>query len=273
MRYSVTLLLILFICTCVRAQINNFQPATLVLTDGAELSGWVSAENNAELAKGIRFRREKTDRNSEQNYSPRQLKHLKFSETGQFYRSIPYTFTPVGDSLVRNEFRIAELLYDGVYDLYTFDRGVGEFFDKGKVISPRTYYLVDGESATALEKIQRPANLQNFPNKKSKIVFNIIEAWRGKLTYYFRDWPEAESQIKKIRYTDNELIRIFDAYTQFKDPAAAKTDLGAIRDPLGTMVRLNAGSKTRVLNNIEGADMPTFGLGLYFNKSPKGWLL
>lgn len=270
MRFSISLLLVLFLCTCVRAQIDNFQPALITLKDGSSKQGWVSAENNRLLAKIIRFRPEKTARQNEQRYAPEELQGVFFPETGQSYKTIPYSFIPVGDSLKRNEFRLAELLYDGVFDLYTFDRSEGEYFTKGDVIAPRTYYLVDGEEATVLEKIQRAASWRSDPDKKSDIRFNIIEAWRGKLTYYFQDWPAAGAEIKKIEYTNNDLIRIFDAYTRFKDPAEAKTDLGGIQNPFGVLARLNVGNETRILSESVGADKPTFGLGIYFNKSPLG---
>lgn len=249
------LLFLTLLSTCVRAQVDNFQPATLTTAAGETLTGFANGDGSLVLSKNVRFRADRNDAGGEQRYSARQVKALTFTESGDVYHPLEYRYTLVGDTVRRSEPRLAKLLYDGVYDLYTLDRGTGEFFNYGGQTKPGVFYIVDGDDAEILQIEQRPV-------EGSTLEFLFIEAFRGKLRYYFSDWPAAESAIQKMRYSERDFLEIFDRYTRFRNPEEAKTKIDGPRKKAPMFVHALFSPQSRYAE-IDEANGSAFGLGVH----------
>lgn len=190
-RYLVAFLLLSF--GDLSAQIPNLTPGYLINNEGDTLVGTLNLDNEIILSREVKFQASAVSTEVEV-YTPVDLQEFGFMESGKIYRKIRHQYHDFDKEEDIEENRMAQILYEGPYELYRLGLFGNEYFKVVTGIPPWVYYLKtpDGDMV----------KLEITERQITGVYSRISDKYRGSLKYVMRDWPKAIAAIDNITYTE-----------------------------------------------------------------------
>ena len=191
------------------AQIANPAPGYLISNEGDTLVGTLNLDNEIILSREVKFQSLR-DSTEVQVYTPIDLQGFGFTESGKAYRKIRHQYHDFDKEEDIEEDRMAQILYEGPYELYRLGLFGNEYFKVVSGIPPWVYYLKmpDG-TMVKLEITERQI---------TGVYSRMSDKYRGALKYVMRDWPQAITAIDDITYTDEDLVELLNKYLAYTYP-------------------------------------------------------
>jgi hypothetical protein len=191
------------------AQITYPALGYLINNEGDTLVGTLNLDNEIILSREVKFQASVGNTEVEV-YTPMDLQEFGFKGSGKIYRKIRHQYHDFDREEDIEENRMAQILYEGPYELYRLGLFGNEYFKIVTGIPPWVYYLKtpDGDMV----------KLEITERQITGVYSRISEKYRGSLKYVMRDWPEAIAAIDNITYTDEDLVELLNKYLAYTYP-------------------------------------------------------
>lgn len=209
MRSIILFSTIMLACGALKTQVNNYKAATLITIAGERLEGLANLESDRLMAHTVQFKIGQSGQYRQ--FDNEDIQRLEIADpVNLIYENVLFEGKNFQTGQMIKEQRLARKLIDGeAVELYRITLQLQEYPNDFSGFPDYMFYLQKDEEIYPL-KTTIGADVEN--------TRFIKKSYRGVLKSLFRDLPNAENRIDKLRFKSKPMIDLVYDYLAFQQP-------------------------------------------------------
>ena len=219
MKIKALLVLLGIVPLCAYGQYSYYKYAQITKTDSSTLSGYVERVSEGDVSRTIHFKKSIED--TQKTIIPiAEIDHVIFNDDASLFCRVPYV--PFQDSTKKAEYRLAKKLLGGYADLYKLQLPIEELhivYAKTNtfvyIVKIDTVFYVLSQTEI-LDTSRSDGVFEGYAYKLHKKYVSVLE-------HILQPDDLHKRRLKKLKFTDNEIIPLIDDLNETHPEIARKT--------------------------------------------------